>query len=268
MDSVRCLPIASDRLADVTNAASSCGDGGIAFVLPVRADFCFGGGGMLCWPHPRECLFARRLLSFALGSMAVLLVGADAQAESRSVGVASANFRTGPSTSRPILYTADRYYPVQVVRCDVGWCETRDFEGDRAWVAERLLSEQPSVVVNVDRVNVRHGPTTRAKVLFRVDWGEALKVTERKDEWLEIEDVEGERGWVYAKLTWGLPDDSASNPEAKPEETDKSEAKRAPDAKRDETDESEAKRAPDAKRDETDESEAKRAPDAKRDEKP
>jgi SH3-like domain-containing protein len=194
--------------------------------------------------------------------MAVLLAGADARAESRSVGVDSANFRTGPSTSRPILYTADRYYPVEVVRCDVGWCETRDFEGDRAWVAERLLSEQPSVVVNVNRANVRHGPTTRAKVLFRVDWGEALKVTERKDEWLEIEDVEGERGWVFAKLTWGLPDDSANEPEAKREETEKSEAKREEtdksEAKREETDESEAKRGPEAKREETDKSEAKR----------
>lgn len=216
------------RVSHVVETVGYGDDIGIAIVLPVRVDFCFGGGVMLCWLHPRWEFLRIRRVAVAAASM-VLLAGAHARAESRSVGVASANFRTGPSTSQPILYTADRYYPVEILRCDNGWCETQDFEGDRAWVAERLLSEQPSVVVNVDRANVRHAPTTQAKVLFRVDWGEALKVTERKEEWIEIEDVEGERGWVHAKLTWGLSDsasgDSAAvrdeKAEDKPGEKDK-----------------------------------------------
>jgi len=136
---------------------------------------------------------------------ALLLTAAQAYADHRSVGVNSANFRTGPSTKRPIMFTADRYYPVEVLRCEDGWCETRDFEGDRAWVAERLLIDQPAIVVNVDRANIRKRPTTRSKVVFRVDWGEALKVTDRRDGWVAIEDIEGETGWLYAKLTWGLP---------------------------------------------------------------
>jgi SH3-like domain-containing protein len=150
----------------------------------------------------------KRWVPVALAS-GMALVGAGVRAEEssvpmRSVGVDVANFRVGPSLSERVLYTADRYYPVQVLRCEGGWCRTRDFEQDVAWVAERLLSDQRSVVINVNQANVRVEPTTTARVLFRVDWGEALKVTERKGEWLSVEDITGERGWLHAKLTWGL----------------------------------------------------------------
>lgn len=157
----------------------------------------------------REC---RSLVG--AGLFVLLLAAGEARAENRSVGVPTANFRSGPCTSRPVLFTADRYYPVQVLRCERGWCETRDFEGDVAWVAERLLRRQPSVVVNVNQANVRAGPSIESSVLFRVDWGEALKVNERKDDWVSIEDIAGERGWVYSKLTWGLPQDSADEEKA------------------------------------------------------
>ena len=159
-----------------------------------------------------------RLLALSVATAACLL-GTEARGECRSVGVTSANFREGPSTQKPIMYTADRYYPVEVLGCSDGWCKTKDFEGDEAWVAERLLSEQNAVVVNVDRLNVRKGPTKGAKVLFRVDWGEALKVTQRRNDWLEIEDIEGERGWVFGKLTWGMHHEEAKPAaEAAPEE--------------------------------------------------
>ncbi len=146
-----------------------------------------------------------RRTSVGLGVVGLLLVGLEARAENRSVRVPTANFRAGPCTSRPVLFTADQYYPVHVLRCEGGWCEVRDFEGDVAWVAERLLSKQSTVVVNVNQANVRADPSIESTVLFRVDWGEALKVNERKDDWVSIEDIAGERGWVHAKLTWGLP---------------------------------------------------------------
>ena len=122
----------------------------------------------------------------------------------RSVGVDVANFRVGPSLSDRVLYTADLYYPVQILGCEGGWCRTRDFEQDVAWVAERLLSDQRSVVINVNQANVRAEPSTTARVLFRVDWGEALKVTERRGDWVFVEDITGERGWLHVRLTWGL----------------------------------------------------------------
>ncbi len=161
-----------------------------------------------------EC--CKRWVAVAL-SCGTALVAAGVRAEEtdtvmRSVGVDVANFRAGPSLADQVLYTADLYYPVQVLRCEGGWCRTRDFERDVAWVAERLLSEQRSVVVNVNQANVRAEPSTRARVLFRVDWGEALKVVERKGHWVSVEDITGERGWLHAKLTWGLaPEQGAEN---------------------------------------------------------
>ena len=160
---------------------------------------------------------ARRALAGGLGLVVSLLLGLEARAENRSVGVPTANFRAGPCTSRAVLFTADQYYPVQVLRCEGGWCETRDFEGDVAWVAERLLSKQSTVVVNVNQANVRAEASIESSVLFRVDWGEALKVNERKDDWVSIEDIAGERGWVHSKLTWGLPQESEEGGEGEKE---------------------------------------------------
>ena len=160
---------------------------------------CFGDDMRRVLGMPRA-----RIVLTACAAAAVVLVSQAARAEFRSVSVSSANFRTGPSTKEPIMFTADRYYPVQVLGCKDGWCETKDFEGDHAWVAERLLSDQAAVVVNVDRANIRHEPTTGSKVLFRVDWGEALKVTECRDDWLAIEDIEGATGWLFAELAWGV----------------------------------------------------------------
>lgn len=125
-------------------------------------------------------------------------------AEMMSVKVPKANFREGPSTSHAVVYTADRNYPVQVMSCKGDWCKTKDFEGDVAWVAKRLLGKRPAVVVVVDEANVRGRPSQVGRVVYKAVRAEALRVRDRKGAWVEVQDAGGTAGWIHRSMVWGM----------------------------------------------------------------
>lgn len=133
-----------------------------------------------------------------------LLLPSVARAEMKSVRVREANFRAGPSTSDDIKFSAGLYYPVKIVEKKRGWCKIRDFEGDKAWVAARLLSSRRTLVVKVRRGNVREKPTTKSDVAFKVERGEAYKILDREGRWLKVTDESTGTGWIREDLAWGM----------------------------------------------------------------
>ncbi|MBI5557334.1 MAG: SH3 domain-containing protein [Deltaproteobacteria bacterium] len=54
--------------------------------------------------------------------------------------------------------------------------------------------------VSKDGVNIRSGPANNAEVYWEVFKDFPLKVLQRKEQWAQIEDFEGDTGWVYAPL--------------------------------------------------------------------
>lgn len=128
---------------------------------------------------------------------------ASASAEIRSVTVTSANFRAGPSTDDPVIFTADRHFPVEIVESAAGWVRIRDFEGEEAWVLAALLGEAPTVVVNDDVVNVRDKPELESTVVHTAERGAVFRVIRRHGPWVRVADDLGEIGWVHEKLLWG-----------------------------------------------------------------
>lgn len=136
-----------------------------------------------------------------------LLLPHVASAEMLSVKGASANFREKPSETAKLKFSADQFYPVEVLETKNGWAKIRDFEGEEAWVAERLLTKQPSVVISAEKANVRSAPNTSSPVVFKVERGEVFKIVDRKSlekmEWLKVVDAKGEGGWIRDDMTWG-----------------------------------------------------------------
>jgi SH3-like domain-containing protein len=132
-----------------------------------------------------------------------LLVSSNAWAEMMSVRVNTANFRERPSTNADVLFTADKYYPVEVLDRKRGWAKVKDFEGEVAWVAERLLRRKPTVIVRVERANVRAAPRQSARVLFKGTWSESYPVREMKGPWVLIQTPDGEEGWIHRSIVWG-----------------------------------------------------------------
>ena len=61
-----------------------------------------------------------------------------------------------------------------------------------AW-AERLS-------VNVPMANIRSGPGTSHKVLWKVEKFHPLEVVVKKGDWYQFKDFEGDRGWIHKDL--------------------------------------------------------------------
>jgi SH3-like domain-containing protein len=144
---------------------------------------------------------ARARLAAVVAALA--LSPLSSRAEVRSVRVATANFRTGPSVADPILYSADRHYPVELLEQSGDWARVRDFEGDEAWVAAYLLGDDKTAVVAADVVNIREKPLKNAVVVHTAERGAVFLITERRDRWVQVADDEGVIGWVHESLLWG-----------------------------------------------------------------
>jgi len=136
--------------------------------------------------------------------IAALLFTTQALAEMKSVRVKTANFREGPSDSEDVLFTADRHYPVKILERKRGWAKIKDFEGETAWVAERLLAQQKAIVVTVERVVVRDKPDVKGKSVFQANWSDAFAVKQERNGWVLIEGPGGKEGWVSRDSTWGI----------------------------------------------------------------
>jgi len=146
-----------------------------------------------------------KLSPFVL-ALPLLLIPGLASAEILSVKSPSASFRDAPHQASKVKFTADQFYPVEVVERKAGWTKVKDFEGDTAWVADKLLGKQGTIVVTADRANVRAKPSTSGEVLFKVERGEVFKIEERGDGgWLKVVDARGDGGWLRGDMTWGDP---------------------------------------------------------------
>jgi SH3-like domain-containing protein len=126
----------------------------------------------------------------------VLCVGT-ASAKRLSVAFDKANVRSGPGKNHEILWSAGKYYPVDIIKKSGNWYRIRDFEGDTGWIYRRLLKKIPAIV------NVREGPGTSFRVLFQAEKGVSFKLLKRKKKWLKVQHADGEVGWIHKSLAWG-----------------------------------------------------------------
>ena len=55
------------------------------------------------------------------------------------------------------------------------------------------------------QVNLRSGPGTHHQADWLLTKGYPLLVLQRKGAWLQVRDVDGDRGWVYRSLTNRVP---------------------------------------------------------------
>lgn len=64
---------------------------------------------------------------------------------------------------------------------------------------------QQMVSVSGSTLNMRSGPGTNAAVLWELQRGYPLQITQRKGKWLQVRDFEGDTGWVARSLTGKAP---------------------------------------------------------------
>lgn len=77
-----------------------------------------------------------------------------------------------------------------------------------AFYASPLVQAQPAqqmVSVSGSTLNMRSGPGTNAPVLWELKKGYPLQITQRKGDWVQVRDFEGDTGWVARSLTGQAP---------------------------------------------------------------
>ena len=64
---------------------------------------------------------------------------------------------------------------------------------------------QELVSVRNPTVNLRASPGTDAEVLWKLSQGYPLQVLEKKGDWLQVQDFEGDKGWIARSVTATAP---------------------------------------------------------------
>ena len=111
--------------------------------------------------------------------------------------------RSGPGTGHEALWTLSQTYPLKVVGKQGQWLKVSDFENDTGWVFRGVTGKTRYHIVKAKVVNIRSGPTTRARILGKTYYGELLRTLERRQSWVKIEHESGLIGWVSRNLLWG-----------------------------------------------------------------
>ncbi len=123
-------------------------------------------------------------------------------AEYISVNKDGVNIRSGPSTKKEKLWEVFKDFPLQVVKRQKDWLQTKDFEGDTGWIYKKLISNNKRVIVKVNTANMRIGPGKDYELVATVKYGVVFTPLEKDGDWVKVKHQDKTTGWVYKKLIW------------------------------------------------------------------
>lgn len=122
-------------------------------------------------------------------------------AEFVSVVKDGVNLRSGPATGNEVLFQLPAGYPLKVLARKGKWLKVSDFENDKGWIFNALVSKTPYVIVKVKECNARKGPGTNYPKVGSLAREVILKKVSRKGAWIKISHPKL-TGWVHSKLVW------------------------------------------------------------------
>ena len=138
-------------------------------------------------------------------SIVTVLLGSSMLAGAKSIGKDKVNVRTGPGLGYSSLFQAPLGYPVEVESKKGKWLNLRDWEGNKGWVYNTFVSDIKTVVVLVEKANIRCAPSTAEKCVKRAHKGEIYRILEERSKWVRIGYYyEGAPvGWIRNDLVFG-----------------------------------------------------------------
>ena len=135
--------------------------------------------------------------------LAALLPGVAVAIDYRSVESATLLYDT-PSQRGAKLFVIQRDTPVEVVVNLEGWAKVRDAEGGLAWIERKYLAEKRTVIVRVERAEVRRQADDSAPLAFAAEKGVVLDFQENlPGGWVKVRHRDGATGFVRANQIWG-----------------------------------------------------------------
>lgn len=132
----------------------------------------------------------------------IFLTAGTAFAERLAVSVPKANIRSGPGSEYEVIWNCEKYYPIDVLKKSGEWYRFKDFEGDEGWIHNSIVDDTRTVITKTEKSNIRSGPGTEFDIVFTVEKGVPFKVIEKKEDWLNIQHADGDKGWIFETLVW------------------------------------------------------------------
>jgi SH3-like domain-containing protein len=119
------------------------------------------------------------------------------------------NLRVGPGENYPIEWVLKRKeMPVQVLEEFQNWRRVQDWQGDKGWVLDRMITGKRAVIVDGNVRVLYRQPDPASPPVARAEPGVIARLIDLQGTWCRV-DAGGYRGWVRRSEVWGvLPDET------------------------------------------------------------
>lgn len=149
---------------------------------------------------PTKVDFLARVALFA-----ALLPGIATALDFRSVAVERAVLYDAPSLHAKKLYTADKYYPVEVIVSVESFVKVSDHAGELFWIEKNNLDTYRTVLVTAARADIRLSPDKNSPLVFQAERDVVLELVEEpRFGWAKVFHRDGQSGYVAISQVWGV----------------------------------------------------------------
>lgn len=117
----------------------------------------------------------------------------------------TANIRAAPNAGARILWSAPQHSPFIFVRQQGAWFEVQDMDNQKGWVSSGQVTQRykcGAIKNNLVMGYLEPSTAKPRKDYVRLDRYWPLKRLDRKDTWLKVEDLGGQKYWVREEDVW------------------------------------------------------------------
>jgi SH3-like domain-containing protein len=160
---------------------------------------------------PQDQLLRLNMLALFVASLLGSIVGAQGQtlpAEKlprfASLRSDEVNLRVGPGENYPIEWVFKRKdMPVEIIEQFQNWRRIEDWQGDKGWVLDRMLTAKRQVVIEGAIRWLHKSPASTAPLVARAEPGVVAKLIDVQGPWCRVQ-TGNYRGWLRRDEVWGV----------------------------------------------------------------
>lgn len=114
------------------------------------------------------------------------------------------NLRVGPGENYPIEWVLKRKdMPIEIVEQFQNWRQVTDWQGDKGWVLDRMITGRRAVVVTGGVRMLYREPDPGSAIVARAEPGVVARLTDLRGAWCRVE-AGGYTGWMRRSEVWGV----------------------------------------------------------------
>ncbi len=121
------------------------------------------------------------------------------------VKLPSATLRAEPKISAATTWIVSKYTPLLRLDRRGSWYKVQDMDGELHWIhSSSVTSDYHCLTVRVNITSLRQGPGKQYPIVERpvADRYTNFKRLGNEDDWYQVEDVNGVKGWVNESNVW------------------------------------------------------------------